>query len=213
MQITKGVTVACLSLLMGLSASSWARDTWYIGGNSYETTFNNNSVKDRERVTNCGPLVCNTTVVERNYRGRFDTDRHPSIQFGFLSRDGWRSEFEYTEADWGIKSPQSKESSIESRRFMASFWRDFRRGDSPLGTYAGLGIGVGELTQGSADDEFIMAQAGVGVTFAVTRQLTLDLGYRLYAAEPDIVLEDSDRAIDLDYRGHSYNLGLRYYIY
>lgn len=209
----KAATAACLSLLMGLSSSAWARDAWYIGATSYDTTFNNNTVHDRERVTTCTLVACTTSIVARDYRGKFDTDRHPAIAFGFLNRGGWRSEFEYSEADFGIRSPESKEDSIESRRAMASFWRDFKNADSPLGTYAGFGLGVGQLKQGPADDEFVMAQVGVGVTYAVTRELTLDLGYRLFTGEPDITLDDSNRAIDLDYSGHSYSLGVRYYIY
>lgn len=209
----KAVAIAGLSLLMGLSTPALARDTWYIGATSYDTTFNNNTVHDRERVVTCTVITCTSTIVARDYRGKFDTDRHPAIAFGFVNRGGWRSEFEYSEANFGIRSPQSKEDSIESRRAMASFWRDFKSGDSPLGTYAGFGIGAGQLKQGPADDEFVMAQVGVGVTYAVTRALTLDLGYRLFTGEPDITLDDSNRAIDLDYSGHSYALGVRYYIY
>ncbi len=209
----KAAAIAGFSLLAGISAPAMADDTWYIGASSYDTTFNNNTVHDRERITNCTFVACSTAIVQRDYRGRFDTDRHPSIAVGFVNHDGWRTEFEYTEADFGINSAQSKEDSIESRRVMASFWRDFRRGDSPLGAYAGLGLGVGQLKQGPADDEFVMAQAGVGVTYAISRELTIDLGYRLFTGEPDITLDDSDRAIDLDYSGHSYALGVRYYIY
>lgn len=209
----KAAALACLSLLMGVSAPAWAKDTWYIGATSVDTTFNNNTVHDRERVVTCTVVTCSSTVVARDYRGRFDTDRHPAIVFGFVNRDGWRSEFEYSEADFGIRSPESKETSIESRRATASFWRDFKRPDSPLGAYAGFGIGVAQLKQGPADDEFLMVQVGVGVTYAVTRQVTLDLGYRLFTGEPDITLEDSNRAIDLDYSGHRYALGVRYYIY
>lgn len=209
----KAAAVVSLSLLMGLSSSAWAKDTWYIGASSYDTTFNNNTVHDRERVTTCTLITCTSAIVARDYRGRFDTDRHPAIAFGFVNRGGWRTEFEYSEADFGIRSPESKETSIESRRAMASFWRDFKYGNSPLGTYAGFGLGVGQLKQGPADDEFVMAQAGVGVTYAVTRELTLDLGYRLFTGEPDITLDDSNRAIDLDYSGHSYGLGIRYYLY
>ena len=36
---------------------------------------------------------------------------------------------------------------------------------------------------------------------------------RQQEGEPDITLDDSNRAIDLDYSGHSYSLGVRYYIY
>ncbi len=210
---SRASAVLCLSLLTGLSLPAWAKDTWYIGASSIDTTINNNTVHDRERITSCTLITCTTSIVARDYRGKFDTDRHPAIIFGFVNRDGWRSEFEYTEADFGIRSPQSKEKSIESRRAMASFWRDFKYGNSPLGTYAGFGLGVGQLKQGPADDEFVVAQAGVGVTYAVTRQLTLDLGYRVLSGEPDITLEDSNRAIDMDYRGHSYGLGVRYYMY
>lgn len=213
MRFSQGFIVTGLSLLMGMSAPAMARDTWYVGATSYETTINNNTVHDRERVETCTLVACTTSIVERDYRGRFDTDRHPAISFGFVNRDGWRSEFEYTEADFGIRSPQSKEDSIESRRVMASFWRDFKYKDSALGTYLGFGIGIGQLKQGPADDEFALAQAGAGVTYAVTRNVTLDLGYRIYAGEPDIVLEDDNRRIDLDNRGHSFNLGIRYYIY
>ncbi|WP_372764137.1 outer membrane protein, partial [Litorivivens sp.] len=186
MRVNKGIAVSGLSLLMALSAPTWARDTWYIGATSYETTMNNNTVHDRERVENCTLVACTSSIVSRDYRGRFDTDRHPAINFGFINRDGWRTEFEYTEADFGIRSQQSKEDSIESRRVMASFWRDFKFNDSPLGTYLGFGFGLGQLKQGPADDEFAVAQLGGGVTYAVTRNLSLDLGYRLYSAEPDI---------------------------
>lgn len=213
MRVFQGMAIAGLSLLAGLSAPALASDAWYIGLSSYETTMNNNTVHDRERVETCTLVACSTSVVERDYRGRFDSDRHPAISFGFVNRDGWRSEFEYTEADFGIRSPESKEDSIESRRVMASFWRDFDYKDSPLGTYLGFGIGVGQLKQGPADDEFALAQAGAGVTYAITRDLELDLGYRIYAGEPDIVLEDDNRRIDLDNRGHSFNFGIRYYIY
>lgn len=213
MRVCKGLAVAGLSVLMGVSAPSWARDTWYIGATSYESTINNNTIHDRERIQNCTPLGCTSNIERRDYRGRFDTDRHPAIQAGFINRDGWRTEFEYREGDFGIKSPESKEDFIESRRVMASFWRDFKFNDSPLGYYAGMGLGVGQLRQGPADDEFIMAQAGAGLTYAVTRSLQLDLGYRVFAGEPDIVLEDDNRAIDMDYRGNSWNLGVRYYLY
>ncbi|WP_372779796.1 outer membrane protein [Litorivivens sp.] len=214
MRLYKGVAVAGLSMLMGLSAQTWARDTWYIGATSYESTINNNTIHDRERVQNCAPVVgCSSSIERRDYRGRFDTDRHPAINVGFVNRDGWRTEFEYREGDFGIKSPESKEDFIESRRVMASFWRDFEFSDSAFGYYVGMGLGVGQLRQGPADDEFLMAQAGTGLTYAVTRNLTLDLGYRVYAGEPDIVLEDDNRALDMDYRGNSFNFGVRYYLY
>lgn len=213
MRVFQGIAVVGLSILTGLSTPALARDKWYVGVSSYETTINNNTVHDRERVETCTLVACSTSIVQRDYRGRFDSDRHPAISFGFVNRDGWRSEFEYTEADFGIRSPQSKEDSIESRRVMASFWRDFKYQDSRLGTYLGFGIGVGQLKQGPADDEFAVARAGAGVTYAVTRDLELDLGYRIYAGEPDIVLEDDNRRIDMDNRGHSFNFGIRYYIY
>ncbi|MFT5574624.1 MAG: opacity protein-like surface antigen [Bermanella sp.] len=209
----KATAIVCLSLLTGLSSPAWARDAWYVGASSYDTTFNNNTVDDRERITSCNVITCTAAITASDYRAKFDTDRHPAIAFGFLNRNGWRSEFEYSQADFGIRSPKSKETSIESRQAMASFWRDFNYGNSPLGTYAGFGLGVGQLKQGLADDKFVMAQGGVGLTYAVTRELTLDLGYRLFTGEPDITLDDSNRAIDLDYSGHSYALGLRYYMY
>ena len=80
---------------------------------------------------------------------------------------------------------------------MASVWRDFSVTES-CGLYAGAGIGAGgyrcsfdgtapggATVSGSTGITSFAWQGGGGVVYALTDRVTLDLGYRFFALNPD----------------------------
>ncbi|KAA0888980.1 outer membrane protein [Oryzomonas rubra] len=92
-------------------------------------------------------------------------------------------------------------------------------GDRFWSPYLGLGLGAARIeasdlrvTGGSLSDDsaFVFAyQAGLGVDFALTDRLNLDLGYRFFGAIRPKLREADGTAFRMDYYNHSVVLGVR----
>lgn len=91
---------------------------------------------------------------------------------------------------------------------MFNIWKDFEL--YGLQPYAGGSFGLGLAEQGDTDDEFILARLGFGLNFDLVDRVKLDVGYRLMYAEPDMVMEGSNREIVRDLRGGSFMVGIGY---
>lgn len=105
-----------------------------------------------------------------------------------------------------------------SMALMVNGYYDFKMVSPVLYPYLGVGIGGArdslKVEDGGTvidDDQFVFAyQAAAGVAFNVTKELTLDLGYKYFATtKPEF--EDADGAkAKVEYMSHNIFLGVRY---
>lgn len=106
-------------------------------------------------------------------------------------------------------------SDVWSVGMMANAYYDIKN-SSPITPYIGGGIGFANVNVGDgtisgvkvwnkADDTVFAYQVAVGVGFDVTKQLTLDLGYKYFGTQdPKFELAKAD------YSSHNIMVGLRY---
>lgn len=86
--------------------------------------------------------------------------------------------------------------------------------------YFGLGLGVARIkasdllvtgySLGSGSDTVFAGQLGTGVEFAMTKHLSLDLGYRFFATTRPEFKEVDSKRFKMDYYSHSALLGIRW---
>lgn len=98
---------------------------------------------------------------------------------------------------------------------MANAYYDFKN-SSIVTPYIGGGIGFANVNVGDGnvggvqvwadDDDTVFAyQLAIGTGFDVTKELTIDLGYRYYATQ-----DPSFELVDAEYSSHNVMVGLRY---
>jgi len=93
------------------------------------------------------------------------------------------------------------------------------RGDRPWSPYLGLGLGAARFEAsdlqvngqrlGNGSNVVFAYQLGAGVDFALTRRLSLDLGYRFFNSPSPKFTEVNGQKFTMEYFSHSAILGLR----
>ena len=93
------------------------------------------------------------------------------------------------------------------------------RGESRWSPYLLIGIGAARLDASdlkvsgqplSTDTAAVFAyQLGVGIDYALTRSVSLDLGYRFFGTSPPTFTETNGQRFDTNYLSHSVVLGIR----
>jgi opacity protein-like surface antigen len=104
---------------------------------------------------------------------------------------------------------------------LANLWFDVPN-DTAFSPYAGLGLGIGHATMDTEvpvnfpiltrSDFGLAAQAGAGVRFAASDNMTIDLGYR-FKTIPDLAFFAPDGSLDttdFNVNMHQFQLGLTY---
>lgn len=211
--------VAAFALLAGLGAPAHAADGWY-GQAAIGYTF------DGEVETSPGD--------DEYDWGDVDLDEGwmgaGAIGYGFAN--GFRAEGEIAyrandleataEADPLLGADLGGEADVWSA--MLNLYYDFNR-SGRWQPYVGVGVGAAQVNVELADadppptytlddDDTVAAyQVLIGVGVAINERLTLDLGYRYFAAPELEVTADLDgepQANDADYQAHTATLGLRW---
>jgi len=146
-------------------------------------------------------LSDNSGSVELSYNTGYAVSGVVGYEFG----NGLRLEGElnYRQADTDKASVAGASASINSDVWsigmMANAYYDFKNSSS-ITPYIG-GVQVWE-----EDDDTVFAyQLAVGTGFDVTKELTVDLGYRYYATQ-----DPSFGLVDAEYSSHNVMVGLRY---
>jgi opacity protein-like surface antigen len=117
----------------------------------------------------------------------------------------------------------SLEGNVNALFVLANLWIDVPVGDI-IRPYIGGGVGLGRLdadistTGGYSiidDSDWGFAfQVGAGITFDVTPNMVVDLGYRFKAINAELKVDDDffnpTTDTDADYRSHNVLLGLRF---
>jgi len=151
----------------------------------------------------------------------FNTGYAVSGVVGYEFGNGLRLEGElnYRQADTDKVSVGGLSASINSDVWsigmMANAYYDFKN-SSIVTPYIGGGIGFANVNVGdgnvggvqvwSEDDDTVFAyQLAVGTGFDVTKELTVDLGYRYFATQ-----DPSFGLADAEYSSHNVMVGLRY---
>ncbi len=162
-------------------------------------------------------LSDNSGSVELSYNTGYVVSGVVGYEFG----NGLRLEGElnYRQADTDKASAGGASASINSDVWsigmMANAYYDFKNSSS-ITPYIGGGIGFANVNVGDGsiggvqvweeDDDTVFAyQLAVGTGFDVTKQLTVDLGYRYYATQ-----DPSFGLADAEYSSHNVMAGLRY---
>jgi outer membrane immunogenic protein len=92
---------------------------------------------------------------------------------------------------------------LKIRTVMVNAYADFATG-SLATPYLGAGVGVADVDVEDDDDQVLAGQVAAGVLFAVSPQVSVDLGYRfMMTDDPDI------RGAELELRQHTALLGVQ----
>lgn len=118
-----------------------------------------------------------------------------SVALGHQFGNGWRVEGEYVfrrgnefDSYWAPFNANANRFNVASQRLMLNGYRDFDLGHG-FSVYGTLGLGVAIVTadgwQGNASRRFasrtqtnLAYSGGVGVSYAIDKRFTLDIGYR-----------------------------------
>lgn len=201
---------ACALALSPLTGFAQETDrTWYLNVSLNSFGLDDTSTEESRVVESCslGVTGCSSSTETTKYDTSFDSDNTLSLIGGYYA-ETVRVELEYTQVDSDLDTNSASEETLELNLLMVNVWKDFDLyGFKP---YAGGSFGLGFAEQGDTDDEFVLARLGFGLNFDLIDRARLDIGYRLMYAEPDMVMEGSNREIVRDLRGGSFVIGLGY---
>jgi opacity protein-like surface antigen len=147
--------------------------------------------------------------------------------FGVSFNDTVRAEIEVSHNHLGANSHSTNgfvndgfNSNVSSTYLLGNVWLDWKNG-SAFTPYIGGGVGVAFVNfdqfnaggHGYADGNSVLAyQLGAGVNFALSEQLSLDVGYR-YKATANFNVHDGDGSADFNNAhlgSHNFQVGLTY---
>lgn len=136
-----------------------------------------------------------------------------------------RIELEYTRRSNPLDQVKFAEGSFKGNgnltadSLLVNFFGVFRD-DRPWSPYVGLGIGAARIDAsdlkvtgqplGNSSVVVFAYQFGTGLDYTLTRQLSLDLGYRFFGGVRPEFKEASGRKFKMDYYNHSAVLGMRW---
>ena len=197
-------TVALATLLAGASGAAYATEGWYgrvDAGYSFEGQIDYEGIE-----------------------AEMENDWVEDLGLGYAFQNGFRLEgeiahrFNQTTVDLGIFGVGEGDTHAWSA--MVNVYYDFNHGGA-VQPYVGLGVGAARL---NTNQEFFLAfiddqstafayQGAVGIAFAVSDQLSLDVGYRYFAtegAELDGIGIAGPFTVEADYEHQAITVGLRY---
>ena len=165
--------------------------------------------------------------------GDFSLEFNPALQGSAMV--GWdfepgnpigegRIELEYTRRSNPLDQVKFAEGSfkgdgdVTADSLLLNFFGVYRYNEY-LSPYFGLGLGAARIKASdlreagyplaSGSDTVFAGQVGVGVDFALTRYLNLDLGYRFFGTSRPEFKEADGHTFKMDYFSHSAVVGLR----
>ena len=209
----KKIGMLSLAAMLGSTTVVYAESDWYVSLKAGVSIVEDNELSDS------------------GIDGKYESDAGHTVSgaIGMVFRDGYRIEFEVanqindfenisgTEVEVGTFSISGVDISVTT--FLANAYKDFNITEK-LSTYVsgGIGLAYGELdatagqitvgattvpfTDGSTYDDTVFAwQLGTGLGYDLTKEITLDLGYRY--------LGTGDFSED-DFGSHNVTAGIRY---
>jgi opacity protein-like surface antigen len=193
-------TVALATLLAGTSGAAYATEGWYgrvDAGYSFEGTADSPEIG--------GAIDLENDWVE-------------SLGLGYAMGGGFRLEGEvahrFNQLD--TSSGLVIDGDVHAWAAMLNAYFDFNA-DGAVQPYVGLGVGAARVNANATDgfdslddqDTNFAYQGMAGVAFAVSDQLSLDVGYRYFAA-PDLEFTSTAGDVTADYEHHAAMVGLRW---
>ena len=115
-------------------------------------------------------------------------------------------ELEYRRSNITAAAPAEGEDTLTTTSLMLNGYYDFQT-DSSLTPYIGAGIGWArhDISDADVDDSGFAYQGTIGVAYALSDTMALDLAYRYFAtADPDF------EGLDASYDSHNLTVGLRF---
>jgi opacity protein-like surface antigen len=121
------------------------------------------------------------------------------------------------EGEFAYRKNDNKEitGDTSSVALMANGYYDFRMVSPTFVPYIGGGLGFARVSEKATiidDSDMVFAyQFATGVGFAISKELTLDLGYKYFATtDPSFEVSGSGAKIDVEYKSHNLFLGARF---
>lgn len=197
----KIVTVAICAMLLSVSSAAVAASGPYVGFSAGLFMPSDSDVSD-----DFGDLG----------EVSFDNGGVVSGAVGYATPSGLRfdAEASYRKADtdtvrvFGLGNADI-DGEVNATSLMGNIYFDIPTG-GPVRPYIMGGLGVSnveiELEGEEEDDTVMAAQAGTGVIFEVSQNVTLDLGYRYFVTE-DVSLGDD---VEASFDGHNLTAGIRF---
>ncbi len=130
-----------------------------------------------------------------------------SAGLGYKISNGFRIDGEYTYRDNEIKAMGIK-GNIESHSLMANGYVDIPTGGK-ITPYIGAGAGVSNVSDGDVDDTVFAYQGMAGLSYAVSEQTAIQLGYKYFATSTP-KYDVGFGKVKAPYRTHNLELGVRY---
>lgn len=143
-----------------------------------------------------------------------DVDFDPGFRFDVAAGYRWRALRFEGEAIYQQGDGNSFKGDVTALGGMANIWGDIKT-ESICSPYVGAGIGFMNVEFnnegwtspiiGSVDDTQFAWQIGAGLGFGVTKELSIDVGYR-FLATSDLEF----RGAEAEYKTHNVRVGVRY---
>jgi outer membrane protein OmpA-like peptidoglycan-associated protein len=190
-------TIALAGLLAGASGAAYATEGWYgrvDAGYSFDGTQEFDILGDAD----------------------FENDWVEGLGLGYAFSGGLRLEGEISHRFNALDTSVATDGDTHAWAAMLNGYYDFNA-DGAISPYVGLGVGaarvngngsVGPLAYDDQDTAFAY-QGAVGVAFAVSDQLSLDVGYRYFTA-PELSFTSNVGDFESGYEHHAALVGLRW---
>ena len=140
----------------------------------------------------------------------YDTGYNIEGVVGYAFEASWRAELALNWQENSFEDAPSKYG-MSVLSVMANGYYDFKAGAgfTPY-LFAGLGFLNGELSfDEDYDDTVFAGQLGVGVGYAITEHVILDLKYKYFMSQ-DLEITGEGEKVDVSLAGHQIQFGVRY---
>ncbi len=146
----------------------------------------------------------------QTFETTYDDGSGYDVSLGYDFPGAFRLELNYADFDNDLEEVGGAQAddTLQSQLLMGNLWFDFNESGT-VQPYLGLGLGAARLSLEEADDTVMVAQAGLGLNFALTDHVKINLGYRYFEGK-DAEFSNSTTTYDTEYAGQRVSLGLRY---
>lgn len=209
------------ALLLIPTAPAIAEESrWYVGGALHR--FDLDAAKSTFQQPASGLPVVGTPAQGFEFDADIDGDTDIALLGGWDAPNyDIRLEFEYRKYASDISnfggsgSGQVVSGEADAQQLVVMAYYDIREVafiPATIKPYLGLGVGGVDVELGGESDDGVMVQFGVGVSYDVVHDLTVDLGYRYFESE-DLNYELANGDLLTEYKGDVFTLGVRWYFF
>lgn len=206
----KSISLATMTLLFGFLGNSSATEGMYVGGSIGLSTILD---ADQTYKADPGYVILGSTTSETS----FDHGLAINASLGYEYANNVRIEGEigYQKSDLdeitaGGTTVDASSEDVKTWSFLANMYYDFKN-SSPFSSYLSAGLGYANVEIGNEDDNVPIAQLGVGVGYALSEKVIIDLKYRYLIAitDPEFHYPALHVSVESEFASHIVMLGMR----